>query len=109
MLKLTPSPTFTASVQISVPGSEIPETIKVVFRYKSADQLSSWFESSKESKTRDALSQVIDSWSGVFDADGEAVPYSLDALDALITAYSPSGRELIRAYVRELTESRSKN
>lgn len=108
MLKLVPNPTFTAPVQITVPGGAL-ETLRVTFRHKSADGLAAWFTANVEKSAKEALLEVIESWSGVVDEKGEEVPFSDEALDRLLHGYKPAANELITAYVKALTESRAKN
>lgn len=108
-LKLTPNPTFSAAVQISVPGQEATEIIRVTFRHKTAEALAAWFQAKADKPARDALDEVIEAWDGPLDAGGEKVSYSREALGNLLSGYPAASGEMVRAYLRELTESRAKN
>lgn len=57
----------------------------------------------------DGLAAVIADWDGVYDEEGNAVPFSKEMLRKLLDAYHNAGAELVRAYVRALTESRLGN
>lgn len=109
MLKLNPAPTFSAQVQISVPGQETTEIIRVTFRHKTAEGLAAWYQDRANKPVRDALDEVIESWDGPLGMDGEPVVYSREALGHLLNGYPASSGEFVRAYMRELTESRVKN
>lgn len=109
MFKLVPAPVFEAPVPLTVPGLDVPETIRIKFRHKSAQGLAAWFEDNKAGSAVDGLDQVIESWSGVVGADGAEVPYSREMLDRLLYGYPMAAGEIIRAYTRALTESRVKN
>lgn len=109
MLKLNPNPTFTAPVQISVPGQDATEIIRVTFRHKTVEGLAAWYQERANKPARDALDEVIESWDGPLGADGEKVAYSREALGNLLNGYPAAASEFVRAYMRELTESRVKN
>jgi hypothetical protein len=55
------------------------------------------------------LHELIVSWDGMTDADVAEVPYSLTALNDLITNYWCASDEITEAYLHELKESKRKN
>jgi hypothetical protein len=107
MLKLTPNPTFKTTVKLSVPGSETQEIISVTFRHKTREELRAWI-ADKERNVVDSLDEVIESWSGIQGDDGE-VAYSKDSLVKLTSGYSAAAGEFVTEYIKQLTESRTKN
>ena len=103
MFKINPNPTFKATVQISVPGSDKPAAITVDFKHLSKSALRDYFSSLEGKTDTEALASVITGWQGI-DAD-----YSADALGQLIDNYPASAGELFEAFRRELLEARRKN
>lgn len=109
MLRLNPHPTFVATVPLTVPGSAEPVSIEITFRHKTRKQFAAWWETVSDKTDVDNLTHLIDSWNGPADDAGEPVPFSRDALEKLADAYPVSALEILRAYQRELFESRIKN
>lgn len=109
MLRINPSPTFTIPVEITVPGQETTEIIRVTWRHKTSEQLAAWLSAKADKPVRDALDEVVDAWDGPADDAGNKLPYSREALGNLVSGYPASGGELVRAYIKGLTESRAKN
>ena len=107
--KLVPNPTFTAPVNLTVPGQESPAQIELEFRHKTPDALKAWFEDGKAKTTAEALGEVVSGWSGVLDEKDKPLAYSSELLAALLQNYPASGTEILTAYVNRLTESRAKN
>lgn len=103
MFKLTPDPTFRASVAITVPGEEQPETIAVDFKHLPKSALRDYFASLDGKSDADALGAIIAGWSGV-DTD-----YSAEALALLLDNYPAAAAEMFEAYRRELLDARRKN
>lgn len=103
MLKLTPDPTFTTEVSISVPGQSDPERVMMEFRYQDRSAMTTWLEESKEQSDFDALSAIVVGWSEV------DTPFSGDALQRVLDAYPTAAGEIFRAYAREVYESKVKN
>lgn len=109
MIKLIPDPTFKARVPFSVPGSDTPAVIEIEFAHKSPPVLAAWWEAGKGQTVAQAMADVIKGWSGVVDESGAEVPYDADALARFLGNSATRSAELLRAYFRELTESRLKN
>lgn len=103
MFKINPNPTFKATVQISVPGSDKPATITVDFKHLSKSALRDYFSGLDGKTDADALGAVITGWQGI---DAE---YSAESLAQLIDNYPASAGELFEAFRRELLEARRKN
>lgn len=110
MFRIVPSPTFRCKVNLSVPGSELPQVVTVDFRHKSGKQLQAWFEGATVADSDASfLGEVIEGWIGVVDEKDAPVPYTLENLARLLDAYPASGRELVLAYQRQLRDARAKN
>ncbi len=109
MFKIVADPTFVAPVPLSRPGVAAPIAVQVTFRYKNRDQLKAWIAKSGKVEDVDHLDEVIESWTGVQDANGDAVPYSVTALSDILAAFTPSRGEFFRAYLHELTDAKVKN
>lgn len=109
MIKIRPDATFKATVSLTVPGSPEPAVIEITFRHKGREAFKAWWESIAGKSDAVILAGIIAEWSGPFDAEGNAVPFSEDALAQLLDNYPASSQELLLAYRRELWESRTKN
>ena len=104
MLKLTPNPTFTAPVEIHVPGSG---KIKVpfVFVYKDKDEYKAFTDEAATGKKEelDILLEIVKGWENC------DIPYSPEAFATLLKKYHGSGPAIFSAYVNELTGARLGN
>ena len=109
MIKLKPDPEFDVLAKISVPGVPDPVEIPMRFRYMNPADVLTWFKKNETVNSGDALSEIIVSWTGVMGEDGQAVPYSKEALTTLLKNYASATGEIIRAWRVELQESRIKN
>jgi hypothetical protein len=109
MLCITPKPTFTADVQMYVPGASDLAVIKVTFKYQTPEELKAWQTKFAKEPLSLALVEVIENWQDVEDAAGKQVPYSIDNLKALLLQYHTAGENISQAYLRELLGARRKN
>ena len=109
MIRLVPNPTFRASVPFTQPGDVAPAIIEIEFAHRSPAALAAWWEASKAQPVAIGMADTIKGWSGVVDDTGADVEYSAEALQRFIGNSHTRGQELLRAYLRELTESRLKN
>jgi hypothetical protein len=123
VFKVTPNPTFSEFVRLSVPGHPVPARISITWRHKTGKEVEAWFESNKDRPAVDGLDEVIAGWGepvlndkgeeepGIspIGADGEKLPYTREALASILSNYSASTDELVRGYVLALRESRVKN
>ena len=104
MLKLTPNPTFTAPVEIHVPGSG---KIKVpfVFVYKDKEEYKAFTDEAASGKKEelDILLEIVKGWENC------DIPYSPEAFATLLKKYHGSGSSIFAAYVNELTGARLGN
>jgi len=109
MFNIDPAPTFPAMVGLSRPGLAEPLSVQVTFRHKNRVELSAFVVAANSTDDVELLNQVIVSWTGLIDADGKDVPYSVTELSKLLTNYTPARGELFRAYLSELTDAKRKN
>lgn len=111
MIKLKPNPTFKFRVTLALPGSDERATFTLVGRHKGAKALNEWANRAKDLEGQDAkfLAEVLSGWDDVRDDDGAAVPFSEDALAALLDGHPGAGLEIFRAYANELSAARQKN
>lgn len=111
MFKIDPEPTFSAEAALTVPGQAEPARLTIHWKHLSRDQLVEWIDGLAEIRLGDVdgLALVVAGWEGVVDQQGQAVPFTKDRLRSLLWSYHAAGAELVRAYVRALTESRLGN
>lgn len=107
--RIAPPPTFGVTVSITLPGGAGVAPLPVTYRHKPLSELRAWIESAGPRDDPAFLAEVIDSWGEVVGADGQAIPYSVDALRQLLDAYPRAGADLFEAYLQALTEARAKN
>ncbi len=106
--KLVPAPTFEADVGLSLPGGG-QATVRLVFRHQGRAALKRWIDGAGDLTDAAFLSAVIAGWRGVHGPQDEAVPFTPEALEALLDAYPSAGSEVFEAYLNELTQGRRKN
>lgn len=120
MFRIVPNPTFVCDVPLSVPGTDKPGVIKITYRHMDRRALHAYQARAvdlamdadlpdAQDRYRDYVAEVIDTWSGVVDAAGRPVPYSLQALGDLLQAFPASGPEIVRHYARQLSHARAGN
>jgi hypothetical protein len=109
MIKLIPNPTFKARVPFTVPGADEPAVIEIEFAHRAPAALAAWWSASQELPAARAFADIVLSWSGVIDESGAEVACTPETLAQFLAGSATRGQELLRAYLRELTESRLKN
>lgn len=104
MLKLTPNPTFTAPVEIHVPGS-VKIKVPFIFVYKDKDEYKAFTDEAATGKNEelDILLEIVKGWENC------DIPYSPEAFATLLKKYHGSGPAIFAAYVNELTGARLGN
>jgi hypothetical protein len=109
-LRIVPHPTFLAKIPLTVAGEDEPVLIEFECRHKSPEALKEWIATFGERDTRSALAEVIVRWTGgIEDESGAPVLFSADSFRTFLAAHGPRSEDLLRGYIRELTESRQKN
>lgn len=113
MLKLNPSPQFIAPVSLTIAGESETGSVLLTFKHQGKQALAAWLDSATSGTSGtsdlDLVAGVVLGWDGVNDESGAPVPFSRDALAALLDAYSAAAGEIVSAYIHALTESRAKN
>lgn len=108
MFVLQPKATFTAAIEIPVPGGA-PGKITFEFKRLGKKALRELFKSlsgDNEREDADVLAEIVQGWSGV------DVPFDKDALDVLCDAYPGAVTAIIVGYNKEMLEgngTRAKN
>lgn len=102
-LKLSPNPTFTCPVHLTVPGEAERATVTINYRHMGRSALRAYFEALGGKSDAAGLGEIIAGWSGI-DED-----YTPEALERLLDNYPLAASELFEAFRRELLEARAKN
>jgi hypothetical protein len=102
-LKLQPNPTFTAKVDITVPGQDKPARVEVTFRHLARSKIKDYFAHLEGKTDAEALGEIITDWAGIDEK------YSQEALLELLENYPAAGGELFACFRTNLMESRQKN
>lgn len=108
MFQLEPNPTFTAPVSIPLPGGETA-TVDFTFAHMGRKALQRFLDRVKDLPDAEAVGDIVDGWSGVSGADGEPLPYTEEALAAMLDNYHGAALAILQVYIRELTGQRVKN
>lgn len=108
-LKLVANPTFPGHADITVAGEEMPQRITVVWKHMTLKKVGEWMESNKTRSAVESLQDVIQSWEGPEDENGNPEAFSAESLSKLLENRPVAGSELIAAWMTQLTESRVKN
>lgn len=109
MLKIVADPTFAGHADITDLGADAPVRIHVVWKHKTVEQLSAWFESNRDKPAADALMEIVADCPDLANGAGESIPFSRDALAVLLANRAAAVSEITSAYMTQLTESRIKN
>ena len=103
MLKFTANPTFKATV--TVPTTDGPQTVKVTFKYKDADEWAAFVKDkiNAEAKMTDVMAELIESWE-----DAEE-PCSPESMAKLAKVHPAAPNALYEAYISALTQGKLEN
>lgn len=105
MFKINPSPTFKVTVPISAPGGE-SLALRLVFKHKSTSAVQEFLANASGSSDLSMLAEMVAS---VDPGEKPADQSDMDFLAAVVEAYPAARSDILRTYLRELTESRIKN
>lgn len=109
-LRLVPATTFVATVHLTVPGEPRRAALTFVFAHKTKRALQDWVRESAGKDDMALLSDVVRGWKvGPVDEAGQPVPYSADALAALLDAYPSAGNEIFEGYLAAYREAKAGN
>lgn len=113
MFKITPNPTFKATVTIAVPGEQAAK-LKLVFRHKTRDEAQSFFRRVAEeasadtganapARERKVLEEIVAGWEDVDQ------PFTGEALEELLRNYHNASTAILDTYMEQLTQARRGN
>ena len=111
MFRITPDPVFTATVALSVRGSDAQAEVPFRFRHLGRKALSAFRARIESDKLDDdvVLAEIIDGWDDVVDANGNAVPYSAAALAQMLDDHPAASTEIWNGYLAALLDYRRGN
>lgn len=105
MFKRDPNPTFPATVQITVPGSaSLP--LAVEFKHKTAEEVKEFLAPAAAKSNAAMLADMIASVDVAAKLPDES---DADFLAHICSKYPAASSDILRTYLRELTESKVKN
>lgn len=105
MFKREPNPTFPATVYITVPGGDsLP--LKLVFKHQKATALQNFLDTGNGRSDADMLRQMVDHVDPTEKQEGES---DIDFFVTVTENYPAARSDILRTYLRELSESRVKN
>lgn len=105
MLKLQPSPTFTAKVGIPVPGQEKRVQVKITFAHMTRDEFAE-FSAGDARLDRSDVDSIMAITRGWEDIDA---PFGRDAVTQLLQQYHGAAFAIAETYAEELRGARAKN
>lgn len=105
LFSLTPAATFSAVVDIPVPGDGEPAKLPLIFRHKDETQLNDFLAAGAKAKTdAEWLLEIVVGWTGV------EVEFSPENFALLARNYhGRAARAILDKYLYELTEFRRGN
>lgn len=98
---LAVKPTFKAKVGIKVHGGEAVD-VEFEFKHRTRDQLTEWLKGLDKRKDAEVLSDVLAGWA----LDDEFTP---ENIAILCQNFAGAPREIVDAYLGEISQARRKN
>jgi hypothetical protein len=87
----------------------LPDGVTLTCRGLGAHALQEWRERSREASIVSALAEIITSWGGVADHDGNPVLFSGTALAAYLDGNDERVSQILNGFLDALREAREKN
>jgi hypothetical protein len=109
MFKLAPNLSFLVLVSLTVLGSDAVGTVPMTFRILGNKEIDDLEAEAANITMTEFLGRVVMGWSDVVDDAGQPVPYSPEALAALINNHPSAPLEIWRQYKQARVESKVKN
>lgn len=100
-LKLNPDPTFSAEVEIPVPG-KAPVAVSFTFKHRTRDELDEFLKRAVDLRDAALIMEVASGWE-LADA------FTVENVTALVQNYIASPGAVFEKYLTELTKAREKN
>ncbi len=109
MFKLAQTPSYTAPVEVTLPGETAKQTFDVEFKRLTKTDIIALNERirSGAATDRDICHDIVLGWAGVKGADGD-MPFSVANLDSLLDIH-PVEQCVIAAFFASLAGARIKN
>lgn len=102
---LTVSPTFTATVDIAVPGKGFSQ-LDITFKYREKEEFKAFLDSLvAEGEKPSDVDLILDMASG-WDLD---LPFDTEHIGQMLSRYMSSGTAILNTYIREQSGARQKN
>lgn len=99
--KLEVSPTFKATVGLPIHGGKTVD-LEFEFKHRTRDQLNEWMKGLPKRGDVDILEDVLAGWS----LDD---PFTRESMELLAQNFAGAPREIVSAYIDEMTQARRKN
>jgi len=99
-LSLTAAPTFTATVQIPIPGKR-PAPVEFKFKHRNKDELEVFFRDFSGTDV-ELVMEIVSGW----DLDD---PFSAETVAQLLNSYSGAGKAISDKYLSEMIQARVGN
>jgi len=103
MFKLDPNPTFPAVVPVSMPDGT-SQDLAVTFNHKTKSAVQAFLNGGPDRSNADLVAEMVASVEGKPEGKSDA-----EFMAALIENYPAATADILRVYLRQLTESRVKN
>lgn len=100
-ITLNPDPTFSAKVEIHVPGKE-PAEIEFVFKYRDKDELKEFAEAMATMGDADIILNLASGWD-------LTNPFTKESVEVLVKKYYTAPKATFDKYLQELTGGKEKN
>lgn len=99
---LTPDPTFTAKVDIPVPGKK-PLKLEIIFKHRGVDELKQFMEQMSEFENdTETVMEIATGWD-------HKLPFERDNVEKLVKGYIGSAGAIITKYLQENSGARLGN
>lgn len=103
--KLQPAPTFTAPVEIPVPGEGLSKVV-FTFRYRDRDAMKAFLnkvsDADKQMSDSELIEEMCDGWE-------LTDPFNRESIDMLVLNYIQATSAIFDKYLDEHTKARAKN
>ncbi|MHB1098251.1 MAG: hypothetical protein ACYCZR_01735 [Burkholderiales bacterium] len=96
MFRIALEPTYTIPVEIDIPGKSPKPSFDATFRRLSKSEYQGLMESNPNPS--ELAREVLVGWRGVVDGEGREIPFSAEALDALLDIL-PVADSIFLAYI----------
>lgn len=103
MFKLQPKPTFWTKVPIAIAGAAKPALIDIEFKHLGREALRDYIASLPDREDAESLAEIVMGWKEV---DEE---FSQESLNKLLNNYPGAALSMVKTFVAEALEAKTKN